>query len=240
MTKIGIIAALRSEARCLSGDKLRPGVPHDISHRLSLVLSGMSEARVNTCIESLLAQKLDGLISFGTAGALSTGMNSGDIVVPENIFDDMGNIYSVSSDWRDTILQHLTSCPATILKGDLLTTNRVISDIETKKDLREKTGAIAVDMESAHITAAANRHNLPTVTLRFIVDDANMSIPNSILNSTDAFGQVKVLSLATKILLRPLLIQDLIKLGRGFRAAKHSMDWIGSRAEQILLPGPNP
>ena len=240
MTKIGIITTLRAEAGCLTREKLSPALPYDIGNQLSLVLSGMGESKVNAAIESLLVKNVEGLISFGTAGALCGGMKSGDIVVPEKIVNTNGSQQISSTLWRDSIIRHLSGCPATVLQGDLLTTNTVISDTESKKALHEATGAIAVDMESALITAAANSHNLPTVTLRVIVDEANMTIPASVLANTDDFGDAAIVGILIDTLKQPKLIWELIKLAKMFRDAKHSMRWIGSRAGQILLPDQRP
>jgi nucleoside phosphorylase len=238
LTKIGIITALRAEAHCLSREKLSPGRPHDISERLSLVLSGMGESNVGSAIESLLKHGVEGFISFGTAGALCDGIKAGDIVIPKNIVDANGAIHSVSSSWQEHLLQSLAKCRAAIHEGDLLTANTVISAPAEKNRLHNKSKAIAVDMESAQICAAATTANMPTVALRFIVDDASMTIHDAILKNTDAYGHLGFPALLLSIAKQPLLIGELIKLGRAFSAAKHSMEWIGSHAEQILLPNP--
>jgi adenosylhomocysteine nucleosidase len=238
LTKIGIITALRAEAHCLSREKLSPGRPHDISERLSLVLSGMGESNVGSAIESLLKHGVEGFISFGTAGALCDGIKAGDIVIPKNIVDANGAIHSVSSSWQEHLLQSLAKCRAAIHEGDLLTANTVISGPAEKNRLHNKSKAIAVDMESAQICAAATTANMPTVALRFIVDDASMTIHDAILKNTDAYGHLGFPALLLSIAKQPLLIGELIKLGRAFSAAKHSMEWIGSHAEQILLPNP--
>ena len=188
LTKIGIITALRAEAHCLSREKLSPGRPHDISERLSLVLSGMGESNVGSAIESLLKHGVEGFISFGTAGALCDGIKAGDIVIPKNIVDANGAIHSVSSSWQEHLLQSLAKCRAAIHEGDLLTANTVISGPAEKNRLHNKSKAIAVDMESAQICAAATTANMPTVALRFIVDDASMTIHDAILKNTDAYG----------------------------------------------------
>ncbi len=209
-------------------------MPQTIGEQLLLVLSGMGTARVNKAIESLLAQNVEALISFGTAGALGHGMKSGDIVVPARILDQNGNEYTSSASWRDNILQQLSACPASILQGDILTADTIIPDAESKQTLHDDTGAIAVDMESALIAATAARHNLPAVTVRVIVDEANITVPASILANTDGYGDTAVAGILTAIIRQPVLIRDLLKLGRMFREAKQNMRWIGKRAEQVL------
>lgn len=235
LNKIGIVTALASEAACLTHENLSPALPCPISDRLLLVLSGMGESRVNHALESLLAMKVDGLISFGTAGALCSSMKSGDIVIPEKIVGAHGNTMNTSPSWRDWILSHLNEFPRTVHGGILMTTSAVISDSNSKKNLYENSGAVAVDMESALIMTAASAHNIPALSLRIIVDESNTTIPASILENTDAFGDASIPGIFASILRQPVLIRDLIRLGKAFRDAKSSMRWLGSRAERILL-----
>lgn len=236
MTKIGIVTALRSEANCLTINKLDPAEPHYLNEQILLLLSGMGSSRVNDAITSLLARGVEGLVSFGTAGALSGDVKSGDIIVPDNIIDSNGNAHALSSPWRDKALQQLGACPATVHAGGMACTDSVIASVADKHALHEKTAAIAVDMESALITTAAHRHGLPTLVIRIIVDEANVTIPAKILAITNAYGQVAIPALLGSILLQPMLIRELLKLGKAFNAAKHSMHWIGSHAEQVFLP----
>jgi adenosylhomocysteine nucleosidase len=235
LTKIGIVTALRSEAACLTSNKLNPSEPHHLNDQILLLLSGMGSSRVNDAITSLLAHGVEALVSFGTAGALSGGVKSGDIIVPDKIIDTNGNTQALSSPWRDKALQQLNACPATVHNGDMVSTDNVITSAADKHALHEKTAAIAVDMESALITTAAHSHGLPSLVIRVIVDEANMTIPGRILANTNAYGQVAILALLCSILLQPMLIRELLRLGAAFKTAEHSMRWIGNHAEQVFL-----
>ncbi len=236
MTKIGIVSALRSEAACLTDGKPLVAEPHYLSEQLVLVLSGMGKDRVSKAVDSLIALGVDGLISFGTAGALNSSIKSGDVIVAENIIDASGRTQAVSTGWRDKAIQQLADCPAIIHGGNIATTECAIASTANKLAVHEKTRAIGVDMESALIINAAYEHKLSALSIRIIVDEANMSIPNAILANTDAFGELAIKTLPGSILLHPTLIVDLIRLGLAFNSARHSMRWIGSHAEQVLLP----
>ena len=209
MTKIGIVTALRAEASCLTINKLDPAEPHHLNEQILLLLSGMGSLRVNNAITSLLSHGVEGLVSFGTAGALSGDVKSGDIIVPDKIIDTNGNAQALSSAWRDKALQQLSACPATVHAGDIACTDCVIASVADKHALHENTAAIAVDMESALITTAAHSHGLPALVIRIIVDEANMTIPRRILANTNAYGQVAIPALLGSILLQPMLIRAL-------------------------------
>ena len=235
MSKTGIVTALRSEMNCLTQSRPEPNVATKINEQLLLVLSGMGSENVAAAIDVLLAEKVEGLVSFGTAGALGNDLKSGDIVIPANIVNANDEHQDISSIWRDNVIQKLETCPSVIHHGDIVTTSNVIANSADKQALREKTGAIAVDMESALISSAATLHNLPVIVIRVIVDEADTSIPTKVLDNTDAFGEVAIMGLMGAILTQPSLIKDLINLGSAFKAARHSMEWLGKHAEKLFL-----
>jgi hopanoid-associated phosphorylase len=235
LSKTGIVTALRSEMNCLTRSRPDPNIATKINEQLLLVLSGMGSKNVATAIDVLLAAKVEGLVSFGTAGALSDELKSGDIVIPANIVNANDERQDISSTWRDNVIQKLDTCPSVIHYGDIVTTNNVVANSADKQALREKTGAIAVDMESALISSAATVHNLPVIVIRIIVDEADTSIPTNVLDNTDAFGEVAIMGLMGAILRQPSLIKDLINLGSAFKAARHSMEWLGKHAEKLYL-----
>lgn len=235
LRKIGIITALRSEAGCLTHEKPRPAELHQIGEHLLLLLCGMGESRVKHAIDLLLKQNVEGLISFGTAGALGEGIKPGDIIIPEKIIDANGNSRIVSTSWRGDVLRNMQNGPFDIHQGDIVTTNKVIAGCAEKAALHEKTAAIAVDMESSLVISAADKHNLPALALRIIVDDADMTVPDTVLRLSDAFGQVALMSLLGNLVRQPVLIRELIKLGKAFRAAKQSMQWIGQHTDLLLM-----
>ena len=236
MTRIGIISALQSETICLSCNKLKPGVAYDINERMTLVLSGMGENNVRQALDSLFLQQVDGLISFGTAGALANELRSGDILLPEKILDSSGKVHLVSSAWHDKVSQQLANSPTIVHNGDLLTSTNIIADADSKKVLAKKTGALAVDMESALITQIAHSQQLPTITLRVIIDESTTCIPEKILKNTNAYGQANIPAILASILQNPLLVRDLLTLASAFEKAKKTMRWIGNHADKLSLP----
>ena len=235
MTKTGIITALRSEMSCLTQSKPEPNVVTKLNEQLLLVLSGMGLKNVNAAVDILLAMKVENLVSFGTAGALSDELKSGDIVIPANIVNAKGDRQNISSVWRENVIQNLHTCPATIHYGDIVTTDNVISNSADKHALRKKTGAIAVDMESALISDAATEHNLSVIVVRIIVDEADSSIPMKVLDITDAYGEIAIMGLLGAIVLQPSLIKELVKLGSAFKTARHSMQWLGKHTDKLFI-----
>jgi nucleoside phosphorylase len=235
LTGTGIITALRSEAICLTPAKPEPGVASRLAEQLFVVLSGMGANNVNAAINTLLVQKVERLISFGTAAALRQDIKSGDIIIPANIVNAGNDRQDISSSWRDYVIAQLDSCPAKLHYGDMLGTDNVITNYAEKQALAGKTGAIAVDMESALICKAATEHKLSALVVRVVVDEADTSIPIQILDNTDAYGEVAMAGLLKAILIHPSLLKDLVKLGAAFKTARKSMQWLGTNAEKLFL-----
>jgi adenosylhomocysteine nucleosidase len=235
LSKTGIVTALRTEAACLSETDLEPGRPSFLTDSLLLVLSGMGEERVVKAIDTLLINKVDALISFGTAGALHPDLKSGDIIIAENIVTASGQRQDITCRWRDSVVQNLQACPARIKSGDIAMTETVIACTADKRALRLRSGALAVDMESGLVAKAAWQHNLLALVIRIIVDEADTRLPAKVLESTDAYGDPVPGRLAGAIFGQPTLIADLLRLALSFRKAKHSMQWLGHHLP-LLLP----
>lgn len=66
-------------------------------------------------------------------------------------------------------------------EGKIHTANDVIATAGDKARLLRETGAPLVDMESAHVAAVAQRHNLPLTVIRAVSDLANEAVPVDIL-----------------------------------------------------------
>ena len=132
MSKTGIVTALRSEMSCLTHSKPEPNVATKINEQLLLVLSGMGSKNVAAAIDVLLAAKVENLVSFGTAGALSDELKSGDIVIPANIVNANDDRQDISSTWRDNVIQKLGTCPSVVHYGDIVTTNNVVANSADK------------------------------------------------------------------------------------------------------------
>ena len=69
--------------------------------------------------------------------------------------------------------------------GRLLTSARSVGSVEDKAALFERTGAVAVDMESAAIAEVAEQHGLPFLAVRVVVDSAGDVLPAAVTAAAD-------------------------------------------------------
>jgi nucleoside phosphorylase len=97
-------------------------------------------------------------------------------------------------------------------RGRFVCTDRVISTVEMKEELRRSSGADAVEMESDHIMRECGRHDIPCATVRVILDTADESLPvdfNELMTDNQKLNYGK---LAMRIAMKPRLIGELRSL----------------------------
>ena len=83
------------------------------------------------------------LAAFGVAGALESGLEPGTLLTASTIVAEDGNVV-----WSGTPLSVPGARPAT-----LCTSDHVVDDPNERQALAERTGAIAVEMESGSLAA---------------------------------------------------------------------------------------
>jgi adenosylhomocysteine nucleosidase len=88
-----------------------------------------------------------------------------------------------------------------------------------KSLLYERTGALAVDMESDAVRRSAMLAGIRLVIVRAITDTAAQGINDTVLNWITPTGQIRLVPLTLGLLRRPWLILDLSRLWQSSRLA---------------------
>src|SRR5262249_13170030 len=101
----------------------------------------------------------------GFAGGLNPDLKCGDVV-----FEPAGPAPDDSK-----LIAALLS--AGVKPAKFFCSDRIATTVAEKNQLREQTGADAVEMESAAIHAVCAEHKIPCVTVRVISDTANEDLP---------------------------------------------------------------
>lgn len=181
MRTIGIIAALAQEvAPFVAGlDAARRQTVGDfvihqgevLGRPVSLVVSGVGKKAAQNATAALIGFSRPGLIvSTGFAGGLAEELAAGTVVYSNRLVDDAGA--------RETfdIPDGLAALPAATW-GVVLTSRRFVSAVDHRRQLRERFGAAAVDMESVHVCRVARGSAIPVVVVRVISDDLSAELP---------------------------------------------------------------
>lgn len=150
----------------------------------------------------------DHLIVVGIAGGIGTGVGIGDLVVPERVLNlDTGETLRPFplGDWP----RH----------GTLASSDELIESPERAARLEEQ-GVVAIDMETAAIAAVCDQRGCPWSVFRAVSDRADDGTTDAaLLDLVDPDGTPNLAAVARFILFRPHRIPQLVRLGRGARAA---------------------
>ena len=219
----GIVVALTEELSTLTQKRLEQrGITH-LSEKVWLIYSGTGDENARIASELLVEKGVDRLISWGCAAALHSALRPGHIVLAESCIDAQHTVLELrNKDWingfRSSFDRHFPMHVGMIAES--------LTIVETSADkisIRERTGAIALDMESTAIAKVANDNNIPFLTIRAIADSVNMGLPKAVSHAIDANGKIIIRKLLIFLLLHPAELRDLVKLGLAFNAAKKTL-----------------
>ena len=214
---VGVIAALPGEAKSLRRSTAQWG-----GSRPEVVLSGIGPRAAGAAADELAWAGAAGLVSFGYAGALTPGLRSGTLILPAEILAADGARHTTDSAWLAALAAAIAP-DVPVVTGPLLSVARMLASAHEKHDAHVATGAVAVDMESAAIAAAAARHNLPFITVRAVLDEADHTVPSAIQAAVDETGTVALGRLLLALLARRREIATLIPLARAARASDQTL-----------------
>jgi hopanoid-associated phosphorylase len=214
---IGVIAALPGEAK-----SLRKSTAHWGGSSPEVALSGIGPQAAGAAAEHLARSGAAGLVSFGYAGALKPALRSGTLILPDEILAADGTRHRTDSAWAAALAAAIAPDVA-VVTGPLLSMPHMLTSAEDKHAAHVATGALAVDMESAAIAAAAERYGLPFIVVRAVLDEADHTVPSAILAAVDASGTVGLGRLVLALLARRREIATLIPLARAARASNQTL-----------------
>ena len=197
-----VVAGLAAEARVAAG----PGVV--------TVAGGGDAARLALLIRTALARGARAVVSFGIAGGLEPGLAPGAVLIARAVHD--GDVrMAADAAWVDRL--------AALLPGarlaDLAGVNAAVAGSGEKAELRRRTGAAAVDMESHVAARLAVRHGIPFAALRVVADPAERSLPPAALVGMRPDGSTDLGAVLRSLGGRPRQLPALIRTGLDARAA---------------------
>ncbi|EFV97769.1 MTA/SAH nucleosidase [Streptococcus agalactiae ATCC 13813] len=220
--KIGIIAAMEEELKLLVEnleDKSQETVLSNVyysgrygEHELVLVQSGVGKV-MSAMSVAILAEsfKVDAIINTGSAGAVATGLNVGDVVVADTLVYHDVDLTAFGYDYGQMSMQPLyfhsdktfvSTFEAVLSKEEMTSKVGLIATGDSFIAGQEKIDVIkghfpqvlAVEMEGAAIAQAAQATGKPFVVVRAMSDtaahDANITFDEFILEAGKRSAQV--------------------------------------------------
>jgi len=210
------VTGLALEARIAAGD-----------HVETLVGAGNRETLTRS-IEDAIARGARGVISFGVAGGLDPRLRSGTWLVASAV-RATSTRWTCDPTWTALLCERLQSAQLV----DLLAVDDVVADAASKRDLRQRSGAAAVDTESHIAAAIAAAHQVPFAAFRVVVDRAARDLPAAASLALRADGTVSGRSVLRSIARRPMQIPALVATALDARIAFAAL----SRGRRLLGAG---
>jgi adenosylhomocysteine nucleosidase len=230
----GFIAALPGEAATLASPPPNCNELIALDAYRRLVVSGIGPERAEQAARSLVTLGARALISWGTAGGLNPDLKPGTLLLCPHVVTEDGRRHLVDADWQKRFVKAIgTSVPTA--KGALFGSRDILTSVADKAAAYARTGAQAVDMESAAIALVAAQNRLPLLIVRVIVDTAADALPTSALAAIDEEGRTRPLALMLSLARRPADMTGLIHLGARFARAKMTLRTIAENARSAMI-----
>jgi len=210
-----IACGLKREARIFN----RPG------RDLVVVIGGGVAAALDRDLEDKAALFPGIILSCGIAGALAPSLRPGDVVIDGNVL----------------LVERLGQALPHAHRGRIVGSDAIAATAAEKRILHERTGAIAVDMESHVAARVAVRKGLLFAALRAISDCADDDLPSAALVGMRPDGGMALGAVLASLARNPRQLPALIRTGRqadqAFRSLAQAFDAIiGAGIDRLGLP----
>jgi adenosylhomocysteine nucleosidase len=219
--RVGVISAMARELRpLLNGWKrttLRDGSRvYGVwcDREVTYIASGIGRTPATLATRALVwSERPDIVISVGFAGALTPHLAVGETICAGKVIDaGSGEEYPTQGG------------------ESVLVTSRLIADEFAKKDLAQKYGADAVDMEASAVAGVARENGIPFLAVKVISDELNFPmLPFQPYVTND--GRLAIERFAAHVAIRPAYWSSLMQMARNSKKAS----WELSAAMEYLL-----
>jgi hopanoid-associated phosphorylase len=166
-------------------------------------------------IETAIAAGAGAVISFGIAGGLAPGLESGSCLVARAVLTPDGARYETDRRWAQRLSALVGSAPIV----DLVGVDTPVAGCRDKRRLHVDTGAVAVDMESHIAAEIAARHGIPFAAFRVVADTAEHSLPHAAVVGMRRDGSIAIAAVLGSLLRNPLQLAGLLRTALDARAA---------------------
>jgi adenosylhomocysteine nucleosidase len=199
------VVGLQREARIVAGRGVR------------VVVGGGDAIALGARLEQALDQTVNGVISFGVAGALAPALKPGDLVVASAVRDERRRL-ETNSAWMRAIMKRLPHAVGGAIAGS----DAMVTTAEAKAALHGSSGAVAVDMESHVAARFAASHGLPLAVIRAVSDGADHALPPAAQRGMRPDGSMNIGAVLAELIKDPRQLPALIRTGieaeKGFAA----------------------
>ncbi len=171
---------------------------------IGIAVSGVGQSRMKNLLDSISDVSVTYWVSIGFAGGLGPVLQLGDCIIGHKVLTSNGLVFSDANE-RNLIVG--------ARRNILYCADKIVATPEEKQSLHEKTGAWAVDMESAVVARHAKSRGERFAWIRVISDAADETVPEEVLSCVTNNGFPSSIIAIKTILFNPLMLKIFIKLG---------------------------
>ena len=216
---LGIVCGMATEVQALGHWADDP--------RISIGISGARPDRAEAEARRLVAEGCRVLLSWGVAGGLDPALGPGDLVIPVEVVAEDGACWALSA--------KLGAAIAAGAPSPLLGTDHMVLDVAARTDLYNRTGAVAVDMESHRVARVAAEAGLSALAIRAIGDPAGRALPKLVARAIGENGRPRIGPVIAGLLRRPGDIGALLRVKRDTDLALRALSGIADRVIPAVL-----
>ncbi|MBI4380945.1 MAG: hypothetical protein HY574_07115 [candidate division NC10 bacterium] len=232
---LAVFVATRAEARplwmALFSTSRAPHLSDSVARaqlqdrEVVLATTGMGREHAEAAARRLF-DEVPGAVAFsvGVSAGLDPRVRPGDLVVADQVSfhrrsGGAAHTLSCDSGLKESAVNVVRQSGKRYHLGPIVTADQIVLTAKEKRDLRVGSGALAVDMESAAIAAAAAARSVPFLAIRAILDPVEEDLRIAFDQFLDHRGEPRPGSLARYLFAHPLALISLVGLGLRTKAA---------------------
>ncbi len=214
---IGIVTGLKFEAAIVNRWRSALGV----AAPLVKAVGGSGDA-AEAAAREMVDKGVQGLVSFGIAGALDGSLEAGELVLPDRVAGADGQAFATDQGWNDRLAAKVLRT-VHVSRVDLVSVAEPVLQAAQKRALAEETACGAVDMESLAVAKLAAARNVPFIAIRAIADEADRDLPRAAQVAMASDGSIRTGKVMLSLITKPTQLADLLRLGRQNSKAKRTL-----------------
>jgi len=161
------------------------------------------------------------------AGGLDPDLQPGDCIVASAILSGNSRMPTDPA-WSQNLIDTVPNATLGLLAGVPVP----VATAQAKRALHQKTGAVAVDMESHIVASVAQKHAIPMAAIRVITDPAGRALPKSALAAMRPDGTTDFAAMMHHLFKNPWELPTILRTALDARAARATL----MRGRQLLGP----
>jgi adenosylhomocysteine nucleosidase len=227
---VGVVAALPAELRCLLHTAVPVGETRTVNRYVRAQAGGIGVAGARRAAASLIAERVGALVSWGFAAGLDPALAPGTLVIGQQIEPPLPPVPGAPDAvvWAVNLAARLHN-RVPLVAGTIACPGHIVRTADEKRALGA-SGAVAADMETAAIAAAAAAAGIPWLALRVLVDTVNVIVPESVAVAIDADGRFEMTNFLRALMRRPMDLVRLPALASAYRRAMRTLDAVARSA----------